>query len=258
MADVVHLSYLVTDGMDEATVAAVASGLSADERARQGRLHFWRDRRDFALAHMLLRQSLSALDDRPPDQWTFVADTHGKPLLTLDDATRTRLTFNLSHTNGLVSCAVGRVVDIGVDVEEIGRVDDESALADRFFSRREAEALAACDRTERSARFTEIWTLKEAFIKATGEGLSCPLDRFWFAFDDEASLAFGSDVPTGRGWWRFELFAPTPQHRMAVAIRSHTTRPPGVVIRVQPIGGDAAMPLLPLRTAVAMPSSPSL
>lgn len=222
--DTVLLSFRVTDEVNEATVAQVLAVLSDEERARHDRFHFTRDRRDFALAHALLRQSLSALDVRSPHDWTFVADARGKPSLAPADAAHTRLTFNLSHTNGLVACAVGHEVDIGVDVEEVGRADDELALAERFFSRSEAAALAACDRSVRSTRFTEVWTLKEAFIKATGEGLSCPLDRFWSAFGPEASLSFGSEVSATQGHLRFALFAPTPRHRMAIAIRTSESR----------------------------------
>lgn len=212
--DTVHLSYRLTDDVNEATVAQMMAALSNEERARHDRFHFARDR-------------------------------------------RTRLTFNRSHTNGLVACAVGHEVDIGVDVEEVGRVDDELALAERFFSRNEAAALAACDRAVRSTRFTEVWTLKEAFIKATGEGLLCPLDRFWFAFGPEASLSFGAQVSATHEQLCFALFAPTPRHRMAIAIGTSGSRLPAVIARAVSTDGSLAAPLAPLRTAVATRSVPA-
>jgi hypothetical protein len=117
-----------------------------------------------------------------PLDWTFIQNSYGKPALSPEDFARTRLTFNLAHTTRIVACAVSRDLSVGVDVERIGASIDVMDVAARFFSRAETTALMRCGVAERKTRFIEIWTLKEAMVKAVGEGLSCPLDRFSFSF----------------------------------------------------------------------------
>ncbi len=190
--------------------------LSDDEVARCRRFERERDRRDFAVAHALLRFTLSSHWCIAPRDWRFEADADGKPQLSpsLGDD----LSFNLSHTDGLVACAVTRVAPVGVDVE---KVQGTFALdiAREFFSAAEIAALEQCPEALQQERFIEIWTLKESYIKAIGKGLALPLDRFAFAFDEPGRLRFTatSAIETG---WSFALFKPTRTHRLAVAIGS--------------------------------------
>ena len=93
-----------------------------------------------------------------------------------------RLQFNLSHTTGLVVCAVGLDGAIGVDVEDLTRRAADPALAVNYFAPEEVAWLEAGSQEQRQVRFLELWTLKEAFIKAKGKGLSIPLKDFAFSF----------------------------------------------------------------------------
>lgn len=65
-------------------------------------------------------------------------------------------------------------------------------------------------------RFLELWTLKEAYLKARGTGLSYPLNAFGFAIDGCGAIQF-SPPPDDRIEWQFALSAPTERHRVAVA-----------------------------------------
>src|SRR5690606_33310169 len=93
------------------------------------------------------------------------------------------LVFNLSHTDGLIACAVSRGREVGVDVEWLDRRGGDIDVADRFFSRYEVQALYAQPPERRRDRFFRYWTLKESYIKARGMGLALPLDRFSFELD---------------------------------------------------------------------------
>ncbi len=224
----VHLWYHVTSPLDD--VDAACGVLDAEERARHGRFRFAEDRRDFAMAHALLRRSLSRYDQRPAPAWTFAADASGKPRLA--PAHPSGLTFNLSHTRGLVACAIGRDADVGIDDESVDARVDGQDIARQFFSSREVDALDACPVGERAARFIDLWTLKEAYLKATGAGIAGGLRSVEFHFSGERALRFASREPDGGASWTFALFAPTPGTRMAVAARlSCADRP---TITVQP------------------------
>ena len=129
----VDVWYRVTDPLDEADVAESIAVLSPDERSRHSRFVFARDRRDYAAAHALLRQSLSRYADITPIRWRFREG--GKPSLVVDDGAPS-LSFNLSHTHGIVACAISGGSDVGIDVEAVAREVDEG-VAERVFSETE-------------------------------------------------------------------------------------------------------------------------
>ena len=80
--------------------------------------------------------------------------------------------FNLSHARDHALIAVARGQPLGVDLERIDRKLDAHDLAQRFFSRSEAEALDALPETQRAIAFLRLWTCKEAVLKALGAGIS--------------------------------------------------------------------------------------
>jgi 4'-phosphopantetheinyl transferase len=237
----VHLTYCLTGSLEGDAIGAAVAQLSTEERQRHDRFRFEDNRREFALAHALLRRCLSARRDREPDTWRFTVDRNGKPQLAPEDA-QTHLVFNLSHTAGLVACAVGSDADIGVDAERVDRGTDVLELAERFFASSEIADLRRLDERDRPTRFIELWTLKEAFIKAIGEGLSCPLNAFSFSFGNADSLHFACARPTRARVWSFVLFAPSPEHRMAIAVGTNSVVPPALLVDPE---------LMPLRRIVA-------
>lgn len=226
----IHALYAGTAAIAEASIDAALDVLSPDEKARANRFALPGHRRDFIAAHALLRRALSEWHARHPRDWQFAAGSGGKPELAAAQASA-NLSFNLAHTDGFVACAIGRGVDIGIDVEAIDRRADRLKLAGRYFSPAERADVQARGASALS-RFIEIWTLKEAFVKATGAGVTRALDAFSFAVGDGLSIAF--DPPAGENGaaWQFALFAPLERYRMAVAVRAPapnrcaiTTRP---------------------------------
>jgi 4'-phosphopantetheinyl transferase len=224
----VHVWYRATDALGEIDILDAVGVLSPEERRRYERFRFVRDQRDYAAAHALLRTSLSRYAGAGPTSWTFQVAPGGKPSLVLDEG-MPQLSFNLSHTHGLVACAITSGADVGVDVESVGR-DVSDGVAERFFSESENAALRQCATAAlRARRFIELWTLKEAYVKAIGKGLSHSLNSIVFDPTDRESIRFlpPSDVEGNR--WRFALCAPTGAHCLAVAVRHD----PHVMPRIQ-------------------------
>jgi 4'-phosphopantetheinyl transferase len=129
-----------------------------------------------------------------------------------------RLSFNIAHTHGFVACVVTVDAPVGIDVERTDRLTDFDALAARFFSAPEVDAMKGRDDQARRVRFFELWTLKEAILKATGKGLSEPLRSMTFDFDSDATIRFLPTTGIDPGEWTFSLYSPTPLVRMAVAV----------------------------------------
>ena len=153
------------------------SVLSPDEIARANRFHFEKDRRRFIRCRSALREILAAYIAIPAAEIRFEYLAAGKPQLAAEQ-NRYALQFNLSHSGSMALIAVGREQLLGVDIETIRRDVDTDALAERYFSTRERAALRALPDHLRLAAFYACWTRKEAFLKATGDGLSFPLADF--------------------------------------------------------------------------------
>lgn len=223
----VHVHHRSTDQISEEEHAQALRVISRDEAERAERFAFLRDRKTFVAAHQLLRQVLSQYEPVPSSAWTFEANSNGKPVLG-ERHRATNLCFNLTHTNGLVACVVCRGRDVGIDVESLDSRMDWLEIASRFFSPREVTDLQARGEGEGRAHFVELWTLKEAYIKAIGTGLSHPLQTFAFSYEGATSLRFDPVVPGKQNLWQFALFAPTARHRMAVAVG----RSPGETLQI--------------------------
>lgn len=156
--------------------------LDAQETERAARFMFEKDRRTYVLSHALVRSTLSSFANVDPAAWRFEANAHGKPRI-VGPAGCEDLRFNLSHTRGGAVCGVVRGAEVGVDVETLDRATDHLGLCERYFSRSETAALRAAPAERQRELFFRFWTLKEAYIKARGLGLSIPLDAFSYELD---------------------------------------------------------------------------
>lgn len=206
--------------------------LDADERARAARFVHAADRQQFIAAHALLRLLLTACTGRPAGAWRFVTGTHGRPALHPDHALPD-LDLNISHTSGAVACALSRAGRIGVDIEDCARKVSHIELARAYFAPAETAELAALAAAARARRFIELWTLKEATIKAIGLGLSMPLDAVSFTgVPPQASFA---DAAEAARPWQFHCQAAGGRHVIAVALR----RAGGPPVGLDPVALDA-------------------
>ncbi len=168
--------------------------LSSDELTRASRFHFPADRQCFVATRALLRTILAGYLSTDPKRLSFSYSKKEKPSLVLPRA-GVDVTFNVSHSGGIALLAFVQRREIGIDVEQVREDFDVEAIARRFFSAREQEQLAALPNEERFEAFFRCWTRKEAYIKATGDGLSLPLHQFDVSVAPEESDALLSTRP---------------------------------------------------------------
>jgi 4'-phosphopantetheinyl transferase len=157
--------------VDRSVHASLVASLSPDERARAGRYRDPDDARRFAVARGWLRHVLSTETGMAPGQVAFAPEP-GKPRL----ATAGGPHFNLSHAEDLAVIAVAPC-EVGVDVEYLGRglrVLDAASVA---CTAEEVAALKLLAPVPRAQAFLRLWTAKEAYLKATGLGLTVPPDQ---------------------------------------------------------------------------------
>jgi 4'-phosphopantetheinyl transferase len=162
---------------EPAAVSEFAHCLSDAERLRASRFAFERDRCHFIVGRARLRYLLASRLGVQPDAIEFVYGASGKPALSRRFADAD-LHFNVSHSEDVAVYAFSQGREIGVDVEVVRELRDADDVAAHFFSARENETYLALQPGDKPIGFFNCWTRKEAFIKALGDGLSYPLDRF--------------------------------------------------------------------------------
>lgn len=186
------------------------SRLPADERAHYEQLQAEEMRENYLAARVLCRATLSRYTGCDPSHWRFGKGLHDKPAL-VEAADFESLRFNVTHTNDLVICAVTRAGEVGVDAEDTSQLVDVPLLARHFLSRRQQERLAALEPRERAASFFEQWVLKEAYVKATGQGLATTFERLTVEQRDDGR-------PIVIGGCEFSVYRPTRKHVAAAAV----------------------------------------
>ncbi len=217
----VHVDLLLADSAEAlAKREQYLQLLSPDEHERMARLVFERDRQRFLLTRALVRTTLSRYAGVAPADWQFQANVHGRPEILDRPAGVPDLRFNLSHTDGLIACAVTIGREVGVDVEHVGRRLTQD-VAGRFFAPAEVARLHSLPDDEQSMVFFDYWTLKEAYIKARGFGLALPLGDFAFHLNpgEAPTIAFEPSLQDDPATWQFLQDWPTPTHRLGLAIR---------------------------------------
>ena len=149
--------------------------LDADEVHRASRFYFEQHRRAFIVGRGFLRDVLGRYLKSKPEALEFSYGEYGKPAL---NGLETRLRFNMSHSHNVGLLAITEDNHLGVDVEHIRADFATEDIARRFFSRCEVDVFNTLAKEEQVAAFFRCWTRKEAFIKATGRGLSQELAGF--------------------------------------------------------------------------------
>ena len=183
------------------------------------------------ITRAFIRLLLSQYGDLAPQAWQFAIDSLGKPELKNNPL---KLRFNLSHNDELIICALCLESDIGCDIENLARKINVNGIAKRFFSQQEAQLIAA-----QPSLFFEYWTLKEAFVKATGLGISQGLETFSFEikpaneahFNDNIRLSFEKKCQqqAPEDWYQALLF-PDDKHCIGLSLNTskQTNKKPAI------------------------------
>jgi 4'-phosphopantetheinyl transferase len=216
-----HLWCAYPDDLLQAEAAqACLLMLSEDERSRWEAFKFDRHRREYLATHALARIALSHYSALRPEEWRFQMNAFGKPSVDPE----IELQFNLSNSPGLVVCLIGEGAEVGVDLEPRERAASIAEVGPRMFSMQELKQLESLREDERPERCLQLWTLKEAYIKARGMGLAMPLNNFSFLFGGSQGIRMALDfnVSDEPGRWRFCLLQHAG-HCIALMVESMTT-----------------------------------
>jgi 4'-phosphopantetheinyl transferase len=202
-------------------VAAMRSLLSADESARADRFYFPEHRDRFTVGRGVMRSILAAYIGMPADEIQFAYNQFGKPSLITPGSSDLR--FNVSHSGDLALLAVTRACELGVDVEALRDVFDADRIAARFFDAPENETYQTLPADCRTEGFFVRWTLKEAYIKARGKGLSIPLHSFTICSipDRQGRHTIRSEDPADDAHWFAMRLPSLPGFIAALVVQRH-------------------------------------
>lgn len=210
-----------------ACVRRLECTLGPDERQRADGFRRPYDRARFIVARGLLRTILGGYLDVMPGEVRFRYGSHGKPALEVPSRCGdSSLDFSLTHSEGLALYAFALESAVGIDLEVVRPIAEFEQIADRFFSSLEIHALRALPRARRMEAFMNCWTRKEAYLKATGDGLNRPLDRFSVSLAPGVPAALldvdGQSKEVDR--WSLLALKPAPGYVAALAVRGHGWR----------------------------------
>jgi len=202
--------------------------LQASEPERFARYRVDADRIMFLCGRIMARALVGRALGVPPSSWRWQEGPHGRPEIA---APETTLRFNLAHSAGLVACAIAHGRDVGVDVEHLARPEIDRKMVRRYCSPVEAADIEQCGTSGWQHRFLTYWTLKEAYLKARGLGISVPLAEITFAVnDDAATISFDGSLANTDTRWALRLARPSPAHLLAVAASRADGIQPSIVV----------------------------
>ncbi|OIK06008.1 4'-phosphopantetheinyl transferase family protein [Streptomyces monashensis] len=257
----VKLWFCPNDELAPAIAATLATyWLDEHEQEIAGRFLFERDRRQYLVAHALVRRVLALESGIPEAEAVIWRSSRGRPFLQKPVEGLPRggreLDFNLSHAQGHNLLGMVRRHRIGVDVERLDRGERGlDTIVETFADEERAWVRAAAPGRARDRRVLRLWTLKEAYSKARGLGLGLPFDSFAFTLaEDRGVVAFRppDDDPSAR--WRFVELEPVPDVLAAVAVMTGDEEEPVLHLHHGFPWGRAAPRQLVLPEAVGAPS----
>jgi 4'-phosphopantetheinyl transferase len=204
-------------GCDEEKAQKAMRWLSSDEYRRATGFRSDTSRRLFVTSRIVLRTWLSQRAGVSPHELRFTKNRYGRPTLAEPSAIR-YIKFSLSHTDGLVMCAFSDNLDLGVDAEFVRKPPIE--VAEDLFAPSELLAIERTRGNLRAKTFFKYWTLKEAYLKARGLGLSIPLDSFLIDIkeNDEILLTVDAREDPRRNSWVLRSMQPTATHAAAICV----------------------------------------
>ena len=187
----------------------LTANLCPTEKARAARFKVAKARAQFIITRAVLRQLLANYLGIAPRALEFTAGPRGKPAIDGPAWRQKRIEFNVSHAADYALLALGLDHRLGVDIESVERRVDYRALANRFFSAAEQEAFNTLPAGAACAAFYRVWSRKEAFLKATGQGLAGGLAGFSVPLGESpVQTRVRGATDTGSDWFIYNVIAP--------------------------------------------------
>jgi 4'-phosphopantetheinyl transferase len=207
--------------LNENQIVKFSNSLSPEELTRAQT--FKHKQHHFVATRALVRKVLAFYTALPIHSLEFARREEGKPYLTNAPSP---IYFNLSHSGNFAALAVTTLGEIGIDIETI-RPRNYLAIAERYYHSDELQQLLATPEAEREPLFFKLWTLKEAFFKATGGGISSGLDKAVFSLRDNIiSARFCESLKLPNHSWQFQQEFITPATLVALALQATETIQP--------------------------------
>jgi 4'-phosphopantetheinyl transferase len=174
-------------------------------------------------ARTALRTALShAVDGQvPASAWRFTRTPYGKPYVHPELPS---VHFNVSHTDGLSVIAVSRDRPVGIDIETVQTALEEEFVR-TFLSQREWNAVRRLTEAQRQRDVIRLWTLKEAYAKLLGTGVSADFTSLEFDLDPVRLMANARPVEEGRGTRFLGWSVPGPKGSCQLALAIGQPRP---------------------------------
>lgn len=191
-----------------------------DERKKAAKYKFEDDRFRFTARRGVLRKLIACYTDLVLPEITYKVNPSGKIYLS-DHPLR----FNISSSQNKIALAFVIGKEIGVDIEKVDPMPDLYPLMKRWFSKKENLAFSKLPNEYKLEAFYHVWTQKEAFIKAKGEGLNILLNDFSVSVDlcsPAALLELKNGEPSS---WQLESVNPGPSWKAAVCVQSNSKLP---------------------------------
>ncbi len=220
--------------VDGRLLSAYRELLTEEERRKELRFYFADDQKRYLVTRAMVRTLLSRyMPSIAPADWRFSTNRYGRPQIETPGGQDCGLSFNISHTRGLIALGITGRRELGVDVENVVTREVSIDIADRFFAPSEVAELSTVPPERQQDRFFEYWTFKESYIKARGMGLSIPLDQFSFHYPHEYAVGLAIEPKLGddANRWSFWQYRPTADYLLAVCAERRDGAAPIVTIR---------------------------
>lgn len=201
---------------DERLLESYRNLLSDEELERLGRFAFPYLQHNYLVTRAMVRTCLSHYVDIPPQEWRFGANDNGKPFVLNPGLP---LTFNLSHSGERAALAISSTHSVGIDIEQLSRKRDWLGIAQHYFHLTEVEQLMAQPEEAQCGFFFRLWTLKEAYLKARGTGISTGLDKAYFTFsNDLLKTRFAPELNDNVALWQFFNYELGTEYSLSLAL----------------------------------------
>lgn len=216
----VHLWLLDIRQFKNSLPAQALALMSNDERERAQK--FIRGKEEYIASRWLLRKVLALYLQQPPESLVFHRSEKGKPYIAHNS-----LQFNLSHSGHWALLALANSMELGVDIEQTNNTRDLLGIAGNYYHPEEFAHLQQRRGDEQTHFFYQLWTLKEALLKAMGVGITAGLENLNFNLDRTISVklspALSQQSITDK--WQFHQWQLPDSSYCALAVAS-TESPP--------------------------------
>ncbi|MFZ6719666.1 4'-phosphopantetheinyl transferase family protein [Undibacterium sp. Ji49W] len=193
--------------------------LSSAEQLRCQRYQQQDDKDRYLGGRALAKLAVAQRTGMPVETISIRVDASGKPHIAFAQSSMAPPAISISHAGELIVVATAAMVDLGVDVELLHRDVDLDDLMRVVCSDREMDEINRQDNKSRTQKFYEFWVLKEAYLKATGDGLSADARRLIFSVDAASGVSLVQGLDKQAEAWSFLLHQFDKQHMIAVASR---------------------------------------